>query len=86
MRIEELESISRKIRAEAVRMSHCGDSPHLGSQLSCIDLLVAAYFSALRIDPKMPPAPIEIVSSSARATPLPRSMPSLPKKDSSPAT
>jgi len=57
MRIEELEAMARKIRAQAVRMSHRGDSPHLGSQLSCIDILVAAYFLALRIDPKNASAP-----------------------------
>ena len=38
-------------------MSHHGRAPHLGSALSCIDILVAAYFSALRIDPQSPTAP-----------------------------
>jgi transketolase len=52
MGIEELKSLARKIRARAVWMSYVGDSPHLGSQLSCVDLMVAAYFSALRIDPQ----------------------------------
>ena len=33
-------------------MSHHGRSPHLGSSLSCVDILVAAYFGALRIDPQ----------------------------------
>jgi transketolase len=44
---EELESIARKIRFQEVKMSYSGKAPHLGSALSCVDLLVAAYFAAL---------------------------------------
>ena len=38
-------------------MSHRAGSPHLGSSLSCVDILVAAYFHALRIDPQKPADP-----------------------------
>jgi transketolase len=38
-------------------MSHRAETPHLGSSLSCVDILVAAYFGTLRIDPKNPWAP-----------------------------
>ena len=57
MSVDELEAIARRIRAEVVRLSHQGDSPHLGSQLSCVDILVAAYFSALQINPLSPDDP-----------------------------
>jgi len=38
-------------------MSHRSGAAHLGSALSCIDLLVAAYHSAVRIDPQRADAP-----------------------------
>ena len=38
-------------------MSHAAKAPHLGSALSCIDILVAAYWGALRVDAKQPQAP-----------------------------
>jgi transketolase len=49
-------AVARRIRRHVVRMSHDGRSPHLGSCLSCIDILVAAYFGALRIDATRPDA------------------------------
>lgn len=49
-------AVARRIRRHVVRMSHDGRSPHLGSCLSCIDILVAAYFGALRIDATRPSA------------------------------
>ena len=48
----DLEATAKRIRATVVAMSHRAECPHLGSALSCIDILVAAYYSALRIDPK----------------------------------
>jgi transketolase len=32
-------------------MSHRAETPHLGSSLSCVDILVAAYWGALSVDP-----------------------------------
>ena len=49
-----LESIAKEIRHLVVEMSKEGQAPHLGSSLSCVDLIVAAYYCFLRIDPKMP--------------------------------
>lgn len=49
--VSELNTLSRKIRADIVRMSHEGQAAHLGSSLSCVDLLVSAYWSALRLGP-----------------------------------
>ena len=52
-----LAAISRRIRARVVEMSHVAETPHLGSSLSCVDMLVAAYWGYLRIDPTKPLAP-----------------------------
>lgn len=46
----DLAALARAIRARIVRMSHDGRAPHLGSCLSCVDILVAVY-GQLRIDP-----------------------------------
>jgi transketolase len=54
--IEELESIARKIRARVIETSHRSQTPHLGSCLSCVDILVAAYFRILRVLPGDPGA------------------------------
>lgn len=48
--------IARNIRREIVRMSHRARAPHLGSCLSCVDILVAAYWSVLKLDPAQPAA------------------------------
>jgi len=55
--IEELERLARVIRARIIENSHKTNTPHLGSCLSCVDILVAAYFHVLRIDPKRPKDP-----------------------------
>lgn len=55
--IGELESIARTIRARIIETSHMTNTPHLGSCLSCVDILVAAYFDALAIDPAKPRDP-----------------------------
>jgi transketolase len=50
----DLAAISRRIRARVVEMSHVAETPHLGSSLSCVDMLVAAYWGYLRIEPAQP--------------------------------
>jgi transketolase len=55
-RQSDLDRIARRIRARLVQMSHDAKAAHLASALSCVDLLVAAYWGALRIDPKQPGA------------------------------
>ena len=54
---QELAAIACDIRSDIVGMSHQGRAPHLGSSLSCVDILVAAYFASLQIDPELPTAP-----------------------------
>jgi len=53
----DLAAISRRIRARVIEMSHVAETPHLGSSLSCVDMLVAAYWGFLRIDPAEPLSP-----------------------------
>lgn len=49
--IPALELVARRMRQRVIQMSHQAGTPHLGSALSCLDILVAAYWTALRIDP-----------------------------------
>ncbi len=53
----DLAALSRRIRYQLVRMSHASGAPHLGSAMSCVDILVAAYWGCLSIDPNAPAAP-----------------------------
>ncbi len=55
--IAELETIARRIRGAIVELSHRSKTAHLGSALSCVDILVAAYWTALKIDPQHPADP-----------------------------
>ncbi len=47
--ISELDATARRIRAQLVKLSHTARAPHLGSAMSCVDILVAAYCGGLRI-------------------------------------
>ena len=55
--IDELDGIARRIRGALVQMCHKAGAPHLGSSLSCVDILVVAYWAALGIDPRSPDDP-----------------------------
>lgn len=55
--ISQLESIARTLRARIIETSSQTGTPHLGSCLSCVDLLTAVYFAVLRIDPGVPREP-----------------------------
>ncbi|RMH50352.1 MAG: transketolase [Zetaproteobacteria bacterium] len=52
-----LEEIAREIRRRIVINAHRSSTPHLGSCLSCVDILVSAYFHGLRIPPEAPDDP-----------------------------
>lgn len=54
---DKLRRIAAELRGEVIGMSHRAKTPHLGSALSCMDLLVALYWGFLRIDPQKPDAP-----------------------------
>jgi len=49
-----LEDLARQARGRIVEYSHRTGTPHLGSCLSCVDVLIALYFRSLRIDPSRP--------------------------------
>lgn len=51
---ESLAAIASRIRGRLVRMSHQARAAHLGSALSCVDILVAAYWGGLKVDPAQP--------------------------------
>jgi len=55
--IQALERRAREIRARIIENSSRTQTPHLGSCLSCVDILVAAYWHVLRIDPAKPRDP-----------------------------
>lgn len=50
-RVASLAARARAVRAATVRMAHDGKTPHVGSSLSAVDVLVALYFHAMRGDP-----------------------------------
>jgi transketolase len=54
--ISEIQDRARLLRARIIETSHRTATPHLGSCLSCVDILAALYFSVLRIDPADPRA------------------------------
>ena len=55
--IGDIKARARNLRARIIETSHKSGTPHLGSCLSCLDILVAMYFRVLRIDPSDPKAP-----------------------------
>ncbi len=57
MNIGELDQTARRIRGRIIELSHRARTPHLGSSLSCVDIIVAAYWGALNIDPRKPDDP-----------------------------
>ena len=54
--LADLAAAARRVRGSVLQMSHAAGTPHLGSSLSCVDILVAAY-ATLRADPKRPDDP-----------------------------
>lgn len=50
----DLRRIANEVRYQIIEMSKIGKAPHLGSSLSCVDILVAAYYAFLNIDPLQP--------------------------------
>jgi transketolase len=53
-----LKRMAARLRGRVVEMSHAAQAAHLASALSCCDILAAAYWHALRIDPKKPDDPL----------------------------
>jgi transketolase len=55
--IEECRQLATTIRARALRMTHHGESGHVGSMLSMAELLAVLYTRILRVDPQNPRKP-----------------------------
>ncbi|MGI6351833.1 MAG: transketolase [Armatimonadota bacterium] len=53
----DLARMATRIRRHVVRLSHSGRAPHVGSALSCVDILVALYFRVAQLDPARPRDP-----------------------------
>lgn len=49
--ISSLEATSREVRKTILRLSHGTKSPHIGSSLSIVEILVALYFTFLNVSP-----------------------------------
>jgi transketolase len=54
---KQLDGIARTLRARTIANSQRTGTPHLGSCLSCIDILTVLYFHVLRLDPARPHDP-----------------------------
>jgi transketolase len=52
----QLTQLASKLRARIIETSSETGTPHLGSCLSCVDILIALYFNVLNIDPAHPKA------------------------------
>jgi transketolase len=71
--LAELDAIARRLRFKLIQMSHAAGTPHLGSALSCVDILVAAYWNAVKVDAQNPSDPLRdrfILSKGHAATAL----------------
>src|SRR5882724_2827680 len=69
----ELEALARRLRFKVIEMSHAAGTPHLGSALSCIDILVALFWKVARVPAKDPSNPFRdrfILSKGHAATAL----------------
>jgi transketolase len=47
-----------RLRGRVIEMSHAAKAAHLASSLSCCDIVTAAYWSVLKIDPSKPDDPL----------------------------
>src|SRR5258708_102764 len=52
--LPQLRRIARDIRRQVLELSYSSKSGHIGSSLSCVDLLVALYFRFLNVVPGRP--------------------------------
>ena len=50
----DLNKFAQNIRLSALKMTHLGGSSHIGSVLSCADILAALYGEFLNLDPNTP--------------------------------
>src|SRR4051812_12967542 len=71
--VKMLKDMAARLRGQVIQMSHDASSAHLGSSLSCCDIVTAAYWHAVQIDPSKPKDPLRdrfILSKGHAATTL----------------
>jgi len=49
--MNDLKTIAKEVRKNILKMCYTAKSSHIGSALSCTDILVALYFEVLNVDP-----------------------------------
>lgn len=49
--LRDMERVAARIRGRIVEVSHASGTPHLGSALSCVDILTAVYFGEFHLGP-----------------------------------
>ena len=54
---KDLTKVAKSVRKNVILMSLRAKSAHMDGSLSCVEILVALYFSAMHIAPKEPNAP-----------------------------
>ena len=55
--VEECRELARKVRCHCLRMTHRGNSGHVGSMLSMAELISVIYKRVLNVDPQNPDMP-----------------------------
>lgn len=55
--LDELKAAARRVRIDVLRMTHKAGSGHPGGSFSMAELVVALYWTRLRVDPANPKAP-----------------------------
>ena len=68
-----LDGVAARLRGKVIEMCHKTGAAHLGSSLSCCDIVAAAYWHAVQIDPRRPTDPLRdrfILSKGHAATAL----------------
>src|SRR6202035_5405717 len=60
-----------RLRGKIIEMSHAAQAAHLASSLSCADVLTAAYWHVLNVNPERPDDPLRdrFILSKAHAAP-----------------
>ena len=71
MEARDLEGVAARVRGRIVELSHAAGAPHLGSSLSCVDILVALYWHAAALDPSRADDPVRdrVILSKGHAAP-----------------
>ena len=56
--VASLKAAAARLRGKVIEMSHQASAAHLGSSLSCCDIVAAAYWHVCNVDPRRPNDPL----------------------------